>query len=273
MESYFMHQLKRILAWTGGILFLIYAAICIYFYAAQDNILFQPAKLDANYQYNFPGNYIEKKIKAVDGTVIGGLLFKSAASKGLIFYLHGNGGALNTWGEIAPAYTDLGYDVFMLDYRGYGKSEGKITNESVFYDDILAAYYELKALYPENKIIVLGYSIGTAPAAMLAARNNPKMLILQAPYYSMTDMLKRTYPMLPSFMLKYPLRTYEFVKATKAPVIIFHGDADQVIPYESSLKLKELFKPGDQLITLKGQGHNRITKNQDYLDALKKLLE
>ena len=266
-------MLKKILLWSIGIVAAIYIAVCIFFFSKQDEILFAPTKLEANYQFKFPGNFTERKIKTADGTILNGLLFTADSARGLIFYLHGNGGALNTWGDIAAIYTGMGYDIFMLDYRGYGKSEGKITSESEFYGDVQNAYDNIRSLHPENKIIVLGYSIGTAPAAMLAARNKPRMLLLQAPYYSMTDMLRKTYPFLPTFMLKYPLSTYEFVKATAAPIIIFHGDADEVIYYGSSLKLKKYFKPGDQLITLPGQGHNGITKNPQYLAALKKVLE
>jgi alpha-beta hydrolase superfamily lysophospholipase len=268
-----MRILKKIFAWAIGIVAVLYIAVCIFFYSKQDDILFVPTKLEADYKFTFPGNYTERKIKTADGIILSGLLFKSDSSKGLIFYLHGNGGCLNSWGDIANVYTGMGYDIFMLDYRGYGKSEGKITSEAQLYGDVQTAYNDLKTLYPENKIILLGYSIGTGPAAMLAAHNKPKMLILQAPYYSMTDMLRKTYPFLPTFMLKYPLRTYEFVKATTAPMIIFHGDADEVLYYGSSLKLKAYFKTGDTLITLPGQGHSGITRNPEYLADLKKILE
>ena len=268
-----MPRLKKILLGTAGIVAVLYIGVCIFFYAKQDDILFVPDKLAAGYQFKFPGRFSERKIKAPDGITLDGLLFQADSSKGLIFYLHGNGGALDSWGDVASVYTDLGYSVFMLDYRGYGKSEGKITSEKQFFDDVQAAYSDLRTSYPENKIIVLGYSIGTCPAAMLAAHNLPKMLILQAPYYSMTDMMKKTYPFLPTFMLKYPLNTDEYVKAVKAPIVIFHGDADEVIYYGSSVKLHADCKPGDQLITLTGQGHGHFTKNPQCLAALKKILE
>lgn len=268
-----MRRLRKILLWAAGITLLLYVAVCAFFYNQQDNILFVPTRLDEHYKFPFPGNFTERKIKANDGTVLSGLLFKADSSKGLIFYLHGNGGSLENWGTAAEVYTALRYDVFMLDYRGYGKSEGKITSEAQLYADVQAAYTDLCRSYAEDKITVLGYSIGTGPAAMLAAHNQPRRLILQAPYYSMVDMMKNTYSFLPVFLLKYPLHTDDFVRQTKAQIVIFHGDADEVIYYGSSLKLRKHFKPGDQLITLSGQRHNGITFNAEYRKALADLLK
>ena len=120
---------------------------------------------------------------------------------------------------------------------------------------------------------MLGYSIGTGIAAEVAATNDPRLLILQAPYYSMVDMMKHTYPGVPTFILKYKLETNKFIKDCTMPIVIFHGNADEVIYYGSSLKLKPLLKRGDTLITLNGQGHNGITDNEDYLAAIKRILK
>lgn len=164
--------------------------------------------------------------------------FKADTSKGLIFYLHGNAGSLKSWGEIAKTYTSLHYDLFILDYRGYGKSEGTISSEAQLYKDVHVVYNNLKTKYDENKIIVLGYSIGTGPATELAAANHPKLLILQAPYYSMTDLMKHNYPIIPAFLLKYKFETNKNIRNCKMPIVIFHGDNDEVIYFQSSLKLK-----------------------------------
>src|SRR5690606_9118957 len=103
------------------------------------------------------------------------------------FYLHGSNNALDTWGNIAPIYTAKEYDVFMLDYRGYGKSQGKVTDEYTLYRDIQIVYDKLMETYSENQIIVLGQSMGTALASYIAANNHPSLLILQAPYYNIKD--------------------------------------------------------------------------------------
>ena len=133
-------------------------------------------------------------------------------------------------------------------------------------------YNEMKKKYSEDKIVVLGYSIGTGLAAKIASTNNPKLLILQAPYYSLRDMMKKTYPIFPNFILKYKFETNDFIKNCKMPIIIFHGNKDEIIYYESSLKLKELFKKQDTLITLNGQKHNEITDNEAYKIEIKRIL-
>ena len=207
-----------------------------------------------------------------DNKKLNGLLFKANSSRGLIFYLHGNAGSLESWGQIAKTYTDLKYDLFMLDYRGYGKSEGTIKNEKQFHEDVQIAYDSLRKSYNENSIVVLGYSIGTGAATKLASSNHPRLLILQAPYFSLADLVKKNFKIIPSFLLKYKFETNRLIRNCKMPVIIFHGDMDEVIYYGSSLKLKVLFKAGDTLITIRGQSHNGISNNAQYLDALQNIL-
>ena len=130
----------------------------------------------------------------------------------------------------------------------------------------------LKKKYREDSIIVLGYSVGTGPASKIASANHPKLLILQAPYYSLVDLMRHTYPIIPTFLLKYKFETNKYIEDCKMPIVIFHGDQDEVISYNSSLKLKKILKDTDRLITLKGQGHNGITDNPEYVSAIEKIL-
>jgi pimeloyl-ACP methyl ester carboxylesterase len=247
--------------------------VCGILFFFQEKLIFFPQKLEKGYKFNFDQKFEEINIKTKDKKLLNGILFKADSSRGLIFYLHGNAGSLNSWGGVAKTYTDLNYDVFILDYRGYGKSEGSIEGQGQLFQDIQTVYDELKHKYSEDKIIVLGYSIGTGLAAKVASVNNPRLLILQAPYYSLTDMMRHTYPIIPTFVLKYKLETDTYIRDCKMPIVIFHGDQDEVIYYGSSLKLKEAFKREDTLITLIGQGHNEMTENQDYKIEIKKILQ
>ena len=235
--------------------------------------LFPGSKPDKNVHYRFLNGFEELFVETPDGYKLHGLLFKAINSKGLIFYLHGSNGAVDTWSKIAPTYTKLGYDIFLPDYRGYGKSEGKVTSENQLYRDVQTAYDRLKLNYSESNIILIGQSIGAAPAAMLAAYNNPQKLILQAPYYSLPDWINNVAPGLDTSNMKFQLKTYEFLRQAKVPVIIFHGGEDKAIYLGSSQKLSAFFKPGDQLVILKGEGHNDFTNNKDYLEKLKTILK
>lgn len=251
---------------------VVYILLCVLLYFIQEKMIFFPEKLPQDYIFQFDQAFEERHFTTADNTKLHGLLFKADSSKGLIFYLHGNAGSLRSWGEIAKTYTDLHYDLFILDYRGYGKSAGNINGEQQVYDDVQRVYDSLKNSYSEKNIIVLGYSVGTGPAAKLASANHPKLLILQAPYYSLADMMKHRFAIIPAFILKYQFPNNVFLHGCTMPVVIFHGNKDEVIYYGSSLKLKTLFKAADTLVTLENQGHNGMSDNPFYRAALQKII-
>ncbi len=264
--------MKKFLIRTLKIISAIVVLACGLLYSCQEKLIFFPEKLNKDYQFKFEQSFEEKNIPTTEDIKLNCLLFRADSSKGVILYLHGNAGSLSSWGRVAKHYTNLNYDVFIVDYPGYGKSEGKIHSQEKLYNNLQTVYDTLKNNYAENKIIVLGYSIGTGPAAKIASTNNPRLLILQAPYYSLKDLVKHIYPIVPAFLLKYKFQTNEYIPQCKMPVVIFHGDKDEVIYYESSVKLKQHFKKGDTLITLKGMNHNGMTDNADYLTAIKVVL-
>lgn len=263
----------QLLIRTLKLLLIVYVALCLFLYFFQEKFIFFPKKLPRDFRFSFREPFKELSIKTKTGHSVNGLLFTAENTKGLIFYLHGNAGAADTWGSVAKTYTDLQYDVFILDYPGYGKSEGSIKSELQLFQSVQAAYDTLQRNYTEKKMIVLGYSIGTGLAAKLAAENNPEMLILQAPYYNLSDIMRRAYPLIPTFLLRYKLKTNEYVRQCSMPVVIFHGDEDEVIYVGSSLKLKKEMKASDTLIILKKQGHNGMTDNTEYRNALGAVLK
>ncbi len=247
---------------------LLYIGICILLFLYQEKLIFFPDKQDKSIQYNFANEFDEHFISLKDGNKLHTVLFKSDSAKGVIFYLHGNGGSIYSWGDVTPFYNQLGYDVWMTDYRGYGKSEGSISSEKQFLSDLQTVYDTIKKHYSENNIIVLGYSIGTGPATYIASANHPRLLILQAPYYSLTDMMKKTFPLIPAFLLRYKFETYVYLKQCVCPVVLFHGTQDETIYYGSSLKLSEYFKRGDTLYTLQHAGHNGMSDLKEYQKIL-----
>lgn len=264
--------MKKFLLRTFLTICILYILGCIILYFKQEGLIFIPTKHPKGFRFDFDQKFQEKVIRATDGKQLNSILFKVPNPKGLIFYLHGNAGSVNSCGIVAETFTKLSYDVFMLDYRGYGKSEGTIDGEEQLHKDVQSAYNELKKYYSEDKILVLGYSIGTGFAAKLASNNHPKLLILHAPYYNLTDLMEHKYPIVPTFILKYQLKTNEYLKKCSMPVVIFHGLKDHGIYTGSSLKLKKEFKTGDILFLLKDVDHNGIIKSDEYQRLIPELL-
>lgn len=263
---------KRILKRIGITLIFLYLLVCLLAYLAQESLLFHPDTYDKSYKYEFEANFEEINLKMKDGTTVNSLLFKSPESKGCVFYLHGNAGSLVRWGNIHDVYTSLGFDLFITDYRGFGKSEGEIKGEELFYSDMEELYSFIKTKYLNKPIVIVGYSIGTGPAAMLASKFKPDYLILKAPYYNLTDRVQDQYPFLPGFLLKYKFHTNEFLPIVKCPITIFHGTDDRMIYYGSSEKLKQHFKSQDTLVSIPGFGHNGMNDNEVYRKQLEIIL-
>lgn len=265
--------LKFLMLVLASFFVVIYLLVVSYIYFNQVGMVFQSARLPKDYQFEYQQKFEELNIRSFDGVHLNGLLFKAENSKGLVFYLHGNAGTLETWGKIAKIYTNLGYDIFILDYRSFGKSEGEIENEEQLNKDVSVAYKTLTKRYPENKIVITGYSIGSGLATILASKNNPKALILQAPYYSFTELSRSKVPFFPDFMKKFSLETYDYLPKINAPIYIFHGMQDQLIPYENSVRLSKLLKENSHYYPLKNQDHIGVNENEDFQNHLKDILE
>ncbi len=239
----------------------------------QTKILFRPTVLVQEYQYNFSYPFEELFLKTEDDAVINAVHFKARNSKGVILYFHGNAGDLSRWGTITEFFVNMNYDVFIMDYRTYGKSIGTLSEEAL-YKDAQLCYNELKQSYNENEITIYGRSLGTAIAANVAATNNPKQLILETPYYSMVDVAKTRFPFMPvTYLMNYKLPTHQFINDVKCNIYMFHGTDDNIVPFSSGEKLFKA-SPHDRtsLTTIKNAGHNNLIDFELYHQKIKIIL-
>lgn len=248
-------------------------------YIKQEHLLFLFSPLDADHQFSLPNKYDEKIFELSDGAKIHCLKMEVKDAKGAVIYYHGQGVNIQTKGKVvARLFNNRGYDVYMIDYRGFGKSRG-IMSEKALYSDCLIPYKWALEKYNESDIVLYGCSLGTSMASFVASKTKPRMLILESPYYNMIDLGKYTKPYLPSLViqgiLKYPMRTDLFLETVTSPIHIFHGTADTTIPYSSSLKLMSKFTEHKEitLTTVDGGEHNTITKTVTYHQKLDQLLD
>lgn len=239
------------------IVIVIYTIGCIAIYAVQERFIFNAEQIAEDFNYGM-GQEVEIPLDAsVD---MNALWVKDAApsSKGVILYLHGNRGSIRFGTYQIRHMRDLGYDILIPDYRSYGKTEGKICCEEQLLNDVQKAYDFLKSKYPENKISIIGYSLGTGFASYLASKNNPKQLLLIAPFTSLTDIKNKYLWFLPDFLLKFKFPVTQFLETSNCPITIVHGDADKIVDYKFSTDLKNKFKDKINLITADNVSHRRI---------------
>ena len=134
-------------------------------------------------------------------------------------------------------------------------------------------YDFLKQHYKESEIVIVGYSLGTGFATHLAANNKPAQLVLISPFLSFADLKNQWLPIVPDFLLKYPMENEKMMAQVNCPVSLFHGTADEVIPFKSSEKLVELFPDKVKLTTLPQTGHRRSIFHQKLRNGFSDLLE
>lgn len=247
--------------WIKWALF-IYAVIGIALYYLQDSFLLHPAVMEKNKKYDFNYPHRELNIPYDAETSINIIQFKTAdsPSRGVVLYFHGNRKNIGWYARHTPGFTAKNYEVWMLDYPGFGKSTGKFTEERL-YDYALQLYRLARTRYQPSGIIIYGKSMGTGIAAELAAVRDCRYLILETPYYSMSSLAKHYFPIYPvDRMIHYHFPTNEYLPNVTAPVILFHGTDDGVIPYGNAQKLKPLLKPGDEFVTIPGGSHNDLDR-------------
>jgi len=256
------------------VILIAYVAISIALYYLQDYMLFKPEKLPKDFQFNYDNQeFKEYNLETRDGAVINGIrFFPKGESKGVVLYLKGNSKSIKGWGKFAVDFTRHGYNVLMVDYRGFGKSTGRRTQKALK-RDLQEVYNKIKEMTTEDRVILYGRSLGSGFAAKLASMNNPKMLILDAPYYSLTKVTARYAPFMPlSILIKYPLPTYKWLKYVNCPIHIIHGTHDKLIPYKSSVKLSQVNPKLSKLHTVIGGGHKNLNNFESYHEMIHEIL-
>lgn len=243
----------------------VYVLAIVLLYAFQRRLIFFPGKLPENFNLKLKANQAEVFLDTPDGERIHALFCRGNRPE-VILYFHGNAGDLNGWKFATEDLTALGYNVFIIDYRGYGKSSGEISEQG-FYNDAEAAYrYLLETRdYKPADIIIYGRSIGTGVAVELASRHTPRALILESPYTSLGALANEKLPFFfPSLYIRYSFNSLKKIGAIPCPVILLHGTKDELIPVAHSQKLMKSITGEKKLFLIEGGGHNDLNAFEGY---------
>lgn len=268
----FLNSLKkfpRMLVWF----LVLYVMLLAVVYLFQRAIVLHPVPLVADYSFQLEHPFEEQYIPADDGHCIHTLYFKTTkARKGVVLYLHGNADNLQRWAQHHNDFTNRGYDFFIFDYRGFGKSTGKSTEQNMV-ADAHTAYNWLRKEFPADSIIIYGRSLGTGVATALARSVPARLLVLETPFDSIKGAFQSRAP---GLYLPFPLQ-FQFNNAANLhhipyPVYIFHGTADKTVPFRSAIKLRPCLKEGDAFHIIEGGGHKGLCDFSIYQEQLDKIL-
>ncbi len=257
-----------------GIAFAIILVLGILIYFFQHKFFFHPEKLSPDFKFAYDNlNAEEKTVETEPGANINYLHFHVDHPKGVVIYLKGNTKSIKGWGKFAIDFTRLNYEVIMMDYRGFGKSTGK-RNVEAMKRDTQFIYDLAKKEFTEDKIVVYGRSLGSGFAARLAAKNNPRLLILTSPLYSLLRTIHRYLPFMPAKpFLRYNIPTFHYLKNVRCPIKIIHGSDDSLVPINTAIDLSEVNPKLTRLYVILRAGHINIHQFEEYHHVMEEIFE
>jgi len=258
------------------ILLIVYGLIGILLYTFQETVLFRNVTVEKQQDWGFKRPYREVNLAFTQDANLNIVQFLptngDSVRRGVVLYLHGNRKNIGWYEKYAERFTSNGYELWMLDYPGYGKSTGNHTEENLYaYADQL--YKLASTRFPSDSLVIYGKSLGTGIATWLAARRPCKRLILETPYYSLPSIIDAWLPIYPTeHMMRFRIPTFEYITEVRAPVTIFHGTSDWTIPYRNASRLIPLLKEKDEFITIPGGTHTNLFQFPMVMNKLDSLL-
>ncbi|MCB0715415.1 MAG: alpha/beta fold hydrolase [Chitinophagaceae bacterium] len=250
---------------------IIGLSILVYF--LQERFIFMPEKLQQDFQFKFDIPFREYFFDIEPGVRINALHFFRKSPKGLLLYFHGNTKSIKGWAKYARDFYRYDYDVVLVDYRGFGKSTGKRSEQKML-SDMQFVYDKLREQYAEDHLIVYGRSMGSGFATKLACDNHPRYLILDSPYFNFLKVIERFLPMLPvRIVLRFQLRTDKWLPDVQCHTYIIHGTKDRLIPIRHSEKLQKINPKKITLIRIVGGRHNNLPSFDEYHNFIRDILK
>jgi hypothetical protein len=256
----------------------LYGAFCLYLFLMQAKLIFYP-NIPSRQLTSSPADigleYEPISIITSDQITLHGWFVPASEERGVLLFFHGNAGNISHRLDSLKIFHDLGLSVLIIDYRGYGRSQGAISEHGTYLDAEAAWDYltEIKNI-PPQEIVVFGRSLGAAIAANNAARHTPGALILESAFTSVPDMAAQLYPVLPVRLLsRFQYNTKKSLLSANCPVLIIHSPDDEIIPFENGLQLYRSAREPKRMLEIRG-GHNEgfLLSGKTYSEGIGKFI-
>jgi len=259
-----------------AIVFVILAAFIGLMYVQQPGMIFFPISEINETPRDWGFEYEDVLLDTTDNIILHGWFIPHQGSKRTVLFFHGNAGNISHRGESVRIFHRLGLNVFIFDYRGYGKSQGKPGEQGLYKDADAAWNYltQIKNIEPKN-IIIFGRSLGGSVATKLASDVPAGKLILESTFSSGKDMAKSIFPIMSHFMyIRFDFNSEARIKKVNYPVLVVHSPDDEIIPYRLGEKVYQAANEPKTLFKLKGDHNAGFYLSQpNYEQALEQFLK
>jgi hypothetical protein len=238
-------------------MFAIYATCGVTLYVMQPRFMYQPVRELIAKPSDLGLSYEDVRFVTSDGVELHGWYVPVAASEFTVLFCHGNGGNISHCLDDVVAFSQLGVSCLVFDYRGYGKSQGRPSEQGT-YLDVQAAYRWLRTdkRIPAQQIILSGRSLGGSVAAHLAMRERARALVLEGSFTSYAAMGRKFFPYMPvRRFARFNYSTVDYLQDVKMPVMIIHSRNDELVPPEFGRELYEAANEPKRFVEIVG-GHN-----------------
>lgn len=243
-------------AFVLGLLLIMSGCVSHVVYQPQGEVRYSPKDAGLTYE--------DVRLNAKDAVTLSGWWVPAEKDRGTVLFCHGNGGNISSCLDSILIANRLGLNMFIFDYRGYGKSDGSPTEQGTYLDAEAAwAYLVDIRKIPPYEIVVWGRSLGGAIAARTAAEHEPGALIVESAFTSIKDIVHDRADWVPSWFLKdYAYPTCEYLEKVTAPVLVIHGRDDEMIPFKHGRALYDSIRGTKNFVEIRGS-HNR-----GYIESL-----
>ena len=217
-------------------------------------------------------DYEDVSLTTSDNERLHGWYIPAINSRGVLLFFHGNAGNISHRLDSIEIFHELDLDILIIDYRGYGQSTGKATEQGTYLDAQAAWDYLINSRrIPADQIIVFGRSLGGAVGAWLGVQHTPAAVIIESSFSSGVDMAHRLYPFLPVRLitrLRYPVADY--AARLDCPVLVVHSRHDEIIPFTMGQTIYAAVKQQKKFLELRGDHNNGfLISQEDYIAGLK----
>ena len=219
-------------------------------------------------------DYEDVSIETADGVKLHGWFIAGQSSRVLLFF-HGNAGNISHRLVSIRHFLDLGLSVLIIDYRGYGQSEGRATEKGMYSDADAAWRYLVEGRgVAASEIVVFGRSMGASVASRLAAQQEPLALIVESSFTSVPDIAQDLYPWLPArWLSRLSHATSDYIQDVQCPVLVIHSRDDEIIPFHHGEAIFAAANEPKRLLAIRGTHNNGfLFDEQTYIEGLREFL-